>query len=467
MAVQKPLVLIGGELNQLPAGDTLSTDYTHPSGDGNLHVPANSTTNSGKVLTASGVAGTYTWETSVGGLNATAIKTAAYTALANDLVRVDSAAGAFTVTLPTSPLDSEKVGLFDISNSCGTNPVLLAAAGGKTLEGDVTGLSVNVNGAYVYLIYNSDTTNWKVAETPNASTGIHAETVGFTATAGLTPKTLTVLNSLTLSGTDSSTLDIGTGGTLGTSAYTNNIMTTAGDIIYGGVAGAPTRLGIGSATTVLHGGASAPTYSAIVEDDISLSANTTNNATTVRHGFLPQLSNNAIQFLNGQGNFATPSAGAANSYSLTAFSGQTSVNVIHNFGTYPIVQIMESTAVIIPFTVTHNTLNDFTVTFSASTTGSIIASVGSPQPQAVIIVTGNYTVLVTDRIVQLTASGKTLTLPTAVGNTGREFKLKNSSTNFTYVNTTSSQLIDGVLIQTLPALSSMTVYSDGSNWGII
>lgn len=41
--------------------------YTHPSGDGNLHVPANSTTNSGKVLTASGTAGTYTWETPTGG----------------------------------------------------------------------------------------------------------------------------------------------------------------------------------------------------------------------------------------------------------------------------------------------------------------------------------------------------------------------------------------------------------------
>lgn len=40
-----------------------ANNYTHPSGDGNLHVPANSTTNNGKVLTASAVAGTYTWET--------------------------------------------------------------------------------------------------------------------------------------------------------------------------------------------------------------------------------------------------------------------------------------------------------------------------------------------------------------------------------------------------------------------
>lgn len=39
------------------------TIYTHPTTDGSLHVPANSTTNGGKVLTASATAGVYTWET--------------------------------------------------------------------------------------------------------------------------------------------------------------------------------------------------------------------------------------------------------------------------------------------------------------------------------------------------------------------------------------------------------------------
>lgn len=152
-----------------------ATTYTHPTGDGNLHVPANSTTNSGKVLTASATAGTYTWETSVGGLNATAIKTSAYTIVANDLVRVDSAAGAFTLTLPSSPADGDKVGVFDIANKCGISPVLVAAAGGKTVEGDAVGLSVNIAGAYVYLIYNSTGTNWKIAETPSAAVTAFAD----------------------------------------------------------------------------------------------------------------------------------------------------------------------------------------------------------------------------------------------------------------------------------------------------
>lgn len=48
-----------------------------------------------------------------------------------------------------------------------------------------------------------------------------------------------------------------------------NPMTTAGDIIVGGVGGTPTRLGIGASNTVLHGGSS-PSYSAVsLSSDVS------------------------------------------------------------------------------------------------------------------------------------------------------------------------------------------------------
>ena len=39
-----------------------STSYTHPTGDGNLHVPATGTTNSGRVLTAGATAGSLSWK---------------------------------------------------------------------------------------------------------------------------------------------------------------------------------------------------------------------------------------------------------------------------------------------------------------------------------------------------------------------------------------------------------------------
>ena len=48
--------------------DTVATsanNYSHPTGDGNLHVPATGTTNSGKFLMAGATAGSLSWETPV------------------------------------------------------------------------------------------------------------------------------------------------------------------------------------------------------------------------------------------------------------------------------------------------------------------------------------------------------------------------------------------------------------------
>ena len=74
-----------------------------------------------------------------------------------------------------------------------------------------------------------------------------------------------------------------------------------------------------------------------------------------------------------------------------------------------------SNAVLIPLTITHNTANDFTMTFASSTSGRIVASVGSPQPQSYIDVSSNYTVLTTDYTINATSGNFTITLPTAVG----------------------------------------------------
>lgn len=225
-----------------------------------------------------------------------------------------------------------------------------------------------------------------------------------------------------------------------------------------------TSIALGGANDVLHGNSS---FSPVVEADISLSNNSTNDVTTSKHGFCPILPNNATLFLNGQGNYAAPAGlTISNSYSLTAFSG-TSTTIIHNWGTYPIVQCLTGGAVFQPLSIVHNTLNDFTVTFAVSTSGYIIASVGGPQPQALTVTAADYVVLVTDRIIKVTAMGKYITLPTSVGNTGREFYINNASTGNIYVNTTSSQLISNQLVQTLPPYSTMNVYADGAGYWII
>ena len=83
---------------------SLDTDtvYTHPTTDGNKHVPANGTTNDGKVLTATAVAGVYNWTSVGGGSGGGGTSTIAdatdtnFTALAdNDFVIYDNATSKF------------------------------------------------------------------------------------------------------------------------------------------------------------------------------------------------------------------------------------------------------------------------------------------------------------------------------------------------------------------------------------
>jgi len=62
----------------------------------------------------------------------------------------------------------------------------------------------------------------------------------------------------------------------------------------------------------------------------------------------------------------------------------------------------------------------------------------------------------------------TITLPTAVGNSGRFHTIKNSGTGVVTIATTSSQTIDGASTQSLATQwSKITVQSTGANWIII
>jgi microcystin-dependent protein len=65
---------------------TSANNYVHPTGDGNLHVPATGTTNSGKVLTAGATAGSLSWETPASGGSGIPVPSGA---VANDLLTFD------------------------------------------------------------------------------------------------------------------------------------------------------------------------------------------------------------------------------------------------------------------------------------------------------------------------------------------------------------------------------------------
>jgi len=245
-----------------------------------------------------------------------------------------------------------------------------------------------------------------------------------------------------------------------------NPMTAAGDIIYGGGGGtAPTPLPIGAINTVLHAGG-APSWSAVVEADITLADVGTNNTSTTKHGFCPRLTNVSTEYLNGQGNWGTPGV-AVNAYTKHVFAGSVLEVVVHNFGTQPIVQVYNGFGVVVaPASITHDDVNQVTVTFGAPSDGTIVLSVGSPQAQAYQAVAVDYTITVADRIVKVTVAGKVITLPTAVGNTGREFVIDNASNGEITLDGAGAEEIEGEITQTLPPDSAIHVYSDGAGWRI-
>jgi hypothetical protein len=80
----------------------------------------------------------------------------------------------------------------------------------------------------------------------------------------------------------------------------------------------------------------------------------------------------------------------------------------------------------------------------------------------------NISATIAHNVIDLTATGLTATLPTAVGITGREYTIKLTAVGTGTVATTSSQTIDGSTTYSLLAqYKYVTVKSTGANWIII
>jgi len=85
--------------------------------------------------------------------------------------------------------------------------------------------------------------------------------------------------------------------------------------------------------------------------------------------------------------------------------------------------------------------------------------------------TANYTLTANDWTVDCTSGTFAITLPTAVGISGRTYNIKNSGTGVITINTTSSQTIDtqasGYWTLAASSFANMCVQSNGSNWIIL
>jgi len=80
----------------------------------------------------------------------------------------------------------------------------------------------------------------------------------------------------------------------------------------------------------------------------------------------------------------------------------------------------------------------------------------------------SLTATIAHNVIVVTATGQTITLPTAVGITGRIYTIKLTAIGTGTVATTSSQTIDGATTFSLLAqYKYITVQSDGANWNVI
>ena len=116
---------------------------------------------------------------------------------------------------------------------------------------------------------------------------------------------------------------------------------------------------------------------------------------------------------------------------------------------------------------THNSPINGNVWTLPDATGTI-ALTSDLETLPYVAKTANYTITASDYTIDCTANTFTVTLPTAVGITGRIYNVKNSGLGTTItLNTTNSQTIDGSLTQSVNSIECLTVQSNGANWIVI
>lgn len=84
-----------------------------------------------------------------------------------------------------------------------------------------------------------------------------------------------------------------------------------------------------------------------------------------------------------------------------------------------------------------------------------------------VLVSGNYTGLSTDYIIEQQKENAIITLSSALGLLGKIIVIKNSTSGNIDVVTTSPELLDGGTGTTLSSYNSITIYSNNTNWRII
>lgn len=239
-------VMSSADKTKLDGIATGANNYSHPTGDGNLHVPATGTSNSGKVLTAGATAGSLSWTTPNAGT-----------------VTSVSGQGAISVaTGTTTPVVS-------IAAASGTVPGTMSAADYTKLLGIEAGAQVNV-GTDLSLGTKTATTI-PLNSSTGADVTLPAATTDY---AGLmTADQFDKLAGIATGATANTGTVTSVGGTGTVSGLTlSGTVTTSGNLTLGGtLAVTASNFASQSANTVLaapNGSAGKPTFRTLVAADI-------------------------------------------------------------------------------------------------------------------------------------------------------------------------------------------------------
>ncbi|UPY81138.1 hypothetical protein FH581_023505 (plasmid) [Leptospira weilii] len=117
-------------------------------------VPGPATGDREKFLSGDG-----SWRTNYGSLKNSSVKTADYTAIKYERVLCDVSGGGFSISLPLNPNDNEVVGILDISNFAGTNPITILRNGQK-IEDLQEDWQLDLDGGSWELCYSIEKTSW-------------------------------------------------------------------------------------------------------------------------------------------------------------------------------------------------------------------------------------------------------------------------------------------------------------------
>lgn len=181
-------------------------------------------------------------------------------------------------------LRSDLITIETILNQLKVNKGVLAARAGGT------GFGTYVVGDLLYA--NTTTTLARLADVATGN-------VLLSGGIGVAP----AWGKVSLSSAVSGILPVANGGSGAASFTAHGVLLGNGSSAFGVTA-------VGATNTVLHGNTGAdPTFSAVVEADLSLSDVVTDNVSITKHGFAPKAPNDATKFLDGTGNYSTPSGG--------------------------------------------------------------------------------------------------------------------------------------------------------------